>query len=245
MDTKRWIIFSAITLAVIAGMIYMSVGNRLDVSDIGRDGSAKLLAAEDRNGNISDHVYGDKDSKVVLIEYGDFQCQGCKTYAAPVKNLVDKYDGKVAFAYRHFPLTQIHPNARGAAAAAEAAGMQDKFWQMYELLFENQQEWSVAQPTERTELFATYARQLAMDEEKFKTDLADPRITQKINFDVALARMNEVTGTPTFLLNGKFIELNPANAQESGEPRGIDALDKAIEAALKEAGVEVTPATEE
>lgn len=229
MDKKRWIIFIVIVVAVVGGMVYMSAGNRLDVSDIGKEGSAQILAADERSGNIADHVRGNESAKVVLVEYGDFQCPGCKSYSSEAQRIVEQYGENMALVYRHFPLTQIHPNARAAAAAAEAAGLQGKFWEMHDLLFANQTEWVSTQPASRNELFVTYARQLSLNEETFLTDLANERVTQKINFDVAIGRVNDVTSTPFFTVNGEKVELSADNST---------AIEDAVKAALTEAGVD-------
>ena len=235
MDAKRWVIFGVIVVAVIGGMVYMSSGNRMDLEDIGKDGSMAMLGAEERNGNIADHVRGSEEPKVLIVEYGDFQCPGCRTYSAEVNSIVSQNSEHVGLVYRHFPLSQMHPNARAAAAAAEAAGLQGKFWEMHDLLFENQTEWSSTQPTSRNELFVTYARQLALDEDQFLEKLGDTQITQKINFDVALGRLAEVTGTPAFYVQGEYVQISNDNPT---------ALEDAVNEALIEAGVEVE-ATEE
>ena len=233
MDSKRWIVFGVIVVTVIAGMVYMSTGNRLSVDDIGREGSANVLAAEERNGNIADHVRGDEGAELTIIEYGDFQCPGCKTYSDHMSSLMTKYDGHIRLVYRHFPITQFHPNARAAAAASEAAGLQGKFWEMHDLLFANQAEWSNAQANERGELFQVYARQIALDADKFTEDLAGANVSQKINFDVALARLNSVTGTPSFFINGDEVELTQTEDDE------LSSLEIAIRQALEKAGVEL------
>jgi protein-disulfide isomerase len=89
-----------------------------------------------------DWVKGNKDSKVIVVEYSDFQCPACAAYFPMVEQVMDEYKDKVAFVYRHFPLTSIHPHAEPMARAAEAAGKQGKFWEMYELIFKNQNAWS-------------------------------------------------------------------------------------------------------
>lgn len=230
MDTKRWIIFSAIVVAVIAGMVYMSIGNRLDLSDISKEDAARILDAEERNGNIADHVRGNAEAKVVLVEYGDYQCPGCVTYSTTVNSLVEKYGENMAFVFRNFPLTTIHPNARAASAAAEAAGMQGKYWEMHDLLFANQTEWASTSPANRNDIFTVYARQIALDEATFLDDLSKEAITQKINFDVALGKLYKVTGTPTFFIDGEVVPISQDNPS---------ALEDAIKEALTKAGVEL------
>ena len=132
MNGRTWAVFIVIVVAVIGGMVYMARQDKLDVSDVGKDKAAGVLAAEDRNGNIEEHVLGKKDAKVVIVEYGDYQCPGCSTAAPKAKAVAEKYKDNVALIFRNFPIATIHPNARAAAAAAEAAGFQGKFWEMHD-----------------------------------------------------------------------------------------------------------------
>ena len=229
MDGRTWAVFIVIVVAVIGGMVYMAKQDKLDVSDVGKDKAAGVLAAEDRNGNIEEHVLGKKDAKVIIVEYGDYQCPGCSTAAPKAKAVAEKYKDNVALIFRNFPIATIHPNARAAAAAAEAAGFQGKFWEMHDLIYANQDTWSQASTNDRTEIFLGYARQIGLKEEQFKEELSDARITKKINFDVAIARTQGVTGTPTFYINGELVEAT----------NDADYLENAVKEALKKAGVEV------
>ena len=229
MNGRTWAVFIVIVVAVIGGMVYMARQDKLDVSDVGKDKAAGVLAAEDRNGNIEEHVLGKKDAKVVIVEYGDYQCPGCSTAAPKAKAVAEKYKDNVALIFRNFPIATIHPNARAAAAAAEAAALQGKFWEMHDLIYANQDAWSQASTNDRTEIFLGYARQLGLKEEQFEEELSDARITKKINFDVAIARTQGVTGTPTFYINGELVE----------STNDADYLETAVKEALKKAGVEV------
>src|SRR5664279_5031157 len=110
MSKKTWIIFVGLVLASFVAIIIFKPTN--DVAFSGDP--AKVVA--------NDHLLGNKDSKVVLIEYADFQCPGCKAAYPVVKTVTDEFKGSVAFVYRYMPLTTIHPNAKASAAAAEAAG---------------------------------------------------------------------------------------------------------------------------
>lgn len=230
MDAKRWIVFIVIVVAVIGGMVYVSSQDRLDLSDINEAKRAGIIGPEERNGEIGDHVSGNKDAKVVLVEYGDYQCPGCRLIVPKVKEVTEKYADDVAFVYRNFPITQIHPNARAAAAAVEAAGLQGKFWPMHELVYEKQTDWQSSNPSERLDFFATYADQLGLDTEKFREDVASSQINKKITFDVAVGRLQSVTGTPAFFVNGKSIDDLTEND---------DAIEDAIKKALKDEGIEV------
>ena len=230
MNGKTWGIFGAIVVVVIGGMVYMSMQKRLDVSDIASTASNTILPAEERNGEIGDHVFGNKDAKVLLVEYGDFQCNpGCRMFHENFEPIMrsEEYKDKIAFVYRHFPITQSHPHAIAAASAAEAAGKQDKFWDMWNVLFVNQSEWSAASVSERSSYFEEYARNIGLDIDQFKIDAASDAVSKKISFDRALASAAGVTGTPTVYLNGTQI-----SGEEIGSTGAIKAqLDKAIAAA--------------
>lgn len=222
MDKKAWIVFSVVVIALFAGLIVSSNQNKVDVSSVD---NTKISQPSADNGNIGEHVFGKADSPVVLIEYGDFQCPGCGTAHPTLKSLSEKYEGQIAFVFRNFPLTSIHPNALAAAASAEAAGLQNNYWPMHNMIYENQANWERLSASERTDTFASYAGKLGLDVAQFKTDVNLPKIPEKISFDQARAKQANVTGTPTIFLGGELI---------SQDVWGSEAeLDKAIQAQLK------------
>ena len=180
MSGKAWIIFIAVCVVLFGGLVLWSGRDRVDVSGVDTN---KIQTAAVNSGNIADHIFGNKDSKVVLVEYGDFQCPGCGSVHPTVKALSEKYEGQLAFVFRNFPLTSIHPNARAAAATAEAAGKQGKYWEVHNTLFESQDEWSSASTNERGSLFAGYAEQAGLDKAAFTATLTDSSadINKKIN----------------------------------------------------------------
>lgn len=226
MGKKGWIIFSVAAVGLLAALFYFSGRNQVDVSDVDAD---SIIAASEQNGNIGDHVFGSDENKVVLVEYGDFQCPGCGSAHPRVKELTEKYEDQVTFVYRNLPLTSIHPNARAAAGAAEAAGLQGKYWDMNNLIFESQSDWENASLDERTTIFEGYAEQIGLDLEQFTSDLSSNAITQKINFDMAIAKKENVSSTPTFVLNGEVMD---------GEAWGSDeAFDAALQEAITAAGL--------
>ena len=228
MNKKSWIIFAIIVVAIVGGMIYISTQNRLNISDINNDQLNTAIGAESRNGNIADHEIGSKDAKVTIIEYADYQCPGCGTAAPKAEALAEKYKDHVRLIFRNFPIASSHPNARAAAAAAEAAGLQGKFWEMNELLYANQDAWKNANATERDNIFKSYAEQLKLNIDQYKTDIASNKVKNKIDFDMALGRKHGVAATPTFYINGKNTEMDSSGSIESS-----------VKEALKKAGVEV------
>lgn len=156
----------------------------------------------------SDRVLGNKDVKVTLVEYSDFQCPACGAYYPIVKQLNLELAGRIQFVYRHFPLTQIHANANLAALSAEAAGKQNKFWEMHDIIFENQSKWSGEKNAK--DLFVEYAQKLNLDVEKFKNDLDSDEVQEKVANDYQSGIRLGVNATPTFFLNGTKLQ-NPAS----------------------------------
>jgi protein-disulfide isomerase len=225
MSSKGWIIFIAICVVLFGGLVIWSGRDRVDVAGVDLN---SIQPASSDSGDIGEHVYGNKDAKVVLIEYGDFQCPGCGSAHPIVKDLSEKYEDQMAFVYRNFPLTSIHPNARAAAAAAEAAGIQGKYWEVHNALFENQDEWSDASTEDRGDVFARYAEQSGLDKAAFSALLTDRSadINKKINFDIALGRKANVSGTPTFFLNGTLLDSEQFNSKESFENALLEEFKK-------------------
>ncbi len=228
MNKKSWIIFSIIVVAIVGGMIYISTQNRLDVSDINNEQLNKTIGAESRNGDIADHEFGSKSPKVTIIEYADYQCPGCSTAGPKAEETTRKYKDHVQLIFRNFPIANSHPNARAAAAVAEAAGLQGKFWEMNKLLYANQDAWKNANAADRDNVFRLYAEQLKLDLNQYKTDIASSRVKHKIDFDMALGRKHGVAATPTFYINGKNTEMDNSGSIEA-----------AVKEALKKAGVEI------
>lgn len=153
--------------------------------------------------NEADHTKGNNTSGITLIEYSDFQCPACSAYYSILKQLNQEFTDKILFAYRHFPLKQ-HANAQLAARAAEAASRQNKFWEMHDLLFEHQGEWSDQKNAK--EKFIEYAQSLNLDMERFKNDLTSKEIKQKVANDYNSGVRLGVNATPTFFLNGKKLQ---------------------------------------
>lgn len=224
----KWIIFTLIVVAFFGGIIWISKQNEASSSF---NGNVNKVIDE---GAIPDQVYGVKEQKVTLIEYGDYQCPGCGSMYEPIKAMVEQYKDKVTFVFRNMPLTNIHPNALAAATAAEAAGLQGKFWEMHDALYQNQDAWKDASVTQREGVFTGYASQLGLNVDQFKKDLTDQRVIDKINRDRSTARKLNISGTPTFVLNGTLIKGDDAvNAQ---------VLLQKVEDAIKTAYPEATAA---
>lgn len=211
---RFWIILTVVVVALV-GLFFMTK----------KDSSPSNLSIDPKVVSETDHVRGDKNSPVTLIEYGDFQCPGCGSYYPIIKSLESKYTGKVKFVFRHFPLIQIHPNALAASRAAEAAGNQGKFFEMHDKLYETQDSWGQL-TTNQQSLFEGYAKELGLDMAQFTADYKSNQVADRINSDLELGRKAfSINSTPTFILDGEKID-NPTDAAGFSK-----LLDKAIEKA--------------
>lgn len=235
MSKTSWIIFAAIVVLLFGGLVVYSRSTNPSV-DVSNVDTNSIIAASDQNGNIADHTFGKADSKVVLVEYGDFQCISCYNAHPNIKEITEDYEDRVVFVFRNFPLTSIHPNARAAAAAVEAAGLSGKYWEMHNAIFESKNDWENLNGDQRTDFFVNKAKGLDIDEAKFKEDLAGTAVNQKISFDQALGKKLNVTGTPTFYLQGEKISDELSNNIVSGDG---SLLREALDAALRKEGVDV------
>lgn len=220
MNKVGWIIFSAAVVLLLGGLIvWTRLSNpSVDVSNINNN---SILAATADSGNIADHVEGNRDGKVMIVEYGDFQCPSCGGAYPNIKTLMAEYGDRVGLVFRNFPLTSIHPNAKVAAAAAEAAGLQGKYWEMHDLLYTNQNSWKDLGTGQRTDAFVGFANQLNLDATKFTSDLSNADITKKINFDMELGKANSVSATPTFFVNGEKLDDATAGGIVQGDLKAI------------------------
>lgn len=161
--------------------------------------------AEETAGTPSEHLYSQGSSGVVLTEYGDFQCPGCRAYYPFIKQIKEEYKDTVTFQYRHLPLETLHVNARAASRAAEAAHLQGKFWEMHDLLYENQDAWK--DTGDPLSVFTSFATQLNLDTTKFAVDYRSSVVNGIINADIAeFKKTGAELSTPTFFLDGKKIE---------------------------------------
>jgi protein-disulfide isomerase len=147
------------------------------------------------------HFKGAQNASVVIEEFYDFQCPTCASVHPLLYEMNATYGSRIKLIVRNFPLSQIHPNAYDAAVASEAAGLQGKFWEMQNLIFQNQQRWSAA-PNARL-LFESYAGTLGLDVEKFKDDMSGMAAKQRVDADLQRGRSMGVNSTPTILVNGK------------------------------------------
>lgn len=142
-----------------------------------------------------DHIQGDPSAQIELVEYGDYQCPHCGHAYPIIKEVQEALGDQLKFVFRNFPLAEIHPYARLAAVATEAASRQGKYWEMHDIVFENQQDLHYPHLVE-------YATRLGLDIDQFKTDLDDQDLMEIVEDDFESGVRSGVNGTPTFFVNG-------------------------------------------
>lgn len=197
---KKIGIWIAVAFAVILGIF----GLAMIVNSPSNTTGSSLKAPAPNEKDL--YTKGNVKSKVVLTEYGDFQCPACASYFPIVNAIVEEYKDKILFLYRDFPLTNAHKYAHLSARAAFLANKQNKYWEMYDLLYENQTEW--AQSTNAEEIFTGYAKKLGMDTDKFKNDLNSNEAKKFVDEALASANSLGLNSTPSFFINGSKID-NP------------------------------------
>jgi protein-disulfide isomerase len=158
-----------------------------------------------------DHIRGAPGAPISLLEYGDYECPFCGEVQPIVQEILQRLGDNVCFAFRHFPLTNVHPHSEHAAEAAEAAGAQGKFWEMHDVLFENQQ-------ALEDESLAEYAAGLGLDEERLIREVTSEAYAHRIREDFRSGARGGVNGTPSFFINGERYD----------GPRGLEPLLAAI-----------------
>ena len=162
------------------------------------------------NVSQTDHVRGLPGAKVSVVEFGDFVCPACSAYEPVVEKMLADNVDNVQLVFRHFPLIQIHRNALLGAISAEAAGEQGKFWEMHDILYGRQKEWSEA--LNARDFIIGYAKELKLDATKFSADLQSSAIEAKVRAEYEEALKLNLQGTPSFFINGKLID-NPASVE--------------------------------
>jgi len=165
--------------------------------------------------SATDHVLGAPHAAVELVEYGDFQCPICKLAVPAVQTLLKRFEGRIRFAYRHFPIEDAHPQALCAAEAAECAGAQGRFWDMHQLLYDNQSH------LDRKHLWR-YAESLGLDMPRFTSEMDGESYRQRIREQMDTARRSHLRATPGFFVNRQIQDVS----------FGMNALFTATETAL-------------
>lgn len=209
-----FIIIVAVALLAVGagGMLYRAKQHALPSASAVPESSAKLDEKEA-------HILGDPKAPVTLEEFGDYQCPSCSLVAGAIHDLKREYGSRLCVIFRNFPL-KMHRHAAEAAFAAEAAGLQGRFWEMHDLIYQDQVIWSDA-PDVRP-LFEDYAKNLGLDVERFKKDFTAPETNSRVASDTKLGLDRDVQNTPSIFINGRLLP----------PPFSPDHMREAIEAEL-------------
>jgi Na+:H+ antiporter, NhaA family len=214
------LIIAAVLVAAVALTWVLLRSSRPDQSSTNSSGS------DGPSGAAPPHIRGNANAKVTLEEFGDFECPVCGTYSVELKKIESEFGDRLSVIFREYPLYPTpHKHALIAAQAAEAEGLQGRFWEMHDKLYENQKAWSEA--TDVMPLFIDYARQIGLDTDRFGRELNGEIVAGRITQDGIRAHARGVIGTPSFFVNGKALDT------ASFSPDGLRAM---INAALREAG---------
>jgi len=222
--------FLPLVIVIVVGLASVASGFRLyqlkrpHILTISNEHQSKPGADE------SVHIRGNADAPITLEEFGDYQCPPCGMLADPLNQMEREFRPNVRLIFYNFPLP-LHQHAREAAWAAEAAGLQGKFWEMHDLIYRQQANWTKAPDAQA--VFASYAGTLGLDVERFKKDSQSPEIKARVDADQKRGASIGVQNTPTIFLNNKAVA--PADLPP-------DRLRTVVAEAVKTAG-KVSPAT--
>lgn len=205
MNKSFWIILGVALLALI-GIFMLSGGKSSDNSDSEFAYTEPLTDVQSH-----DRTTGE-GTKATIIEYADFQCPYCGSYAPIMEQLKQTYGDEVKVVFRSFPIVSIHPQAMAAHRAAEAAARQNKFWEMHDQIFATQETWK--DNTGAATVFEDFAEKLGLNMDQYKADVASESVLAKINSDQDSGTSLGVNSTPTLFLNGKKLEDLPASIEE-------------------------------
>jgi len=199
MSKQFWAVIVIVVLVCVG--IFALTGNK-----------AKTGSGSSSSGTPTSHLIGTSTTGVKMVEYGDYECPYCEEYYPVVKQVQAEYNNKISFQFRNFPLVSVHVNAFAGARAAEAAALQNKFWEMHDALYDssNWQVWSTA--SDPTPYFSQYAQQLGLNVTQFKTDFASSQVNDSINADMAAGNALGIQGTPTFYIDGQQTTIAPTVA---------------------------------
>lgn len=201
---KSWLLWGGVFLAIVGVIIWLVKGGT-------PPSNSSQTQVEGQDIKEQEWIKGNREAAVTLIEYSDLQCPACASYYPMIKQLGEVYPEQLRIIYRHFPLRQIHEHAQLAAQTAEAAGLQGKFWEMHDLLFEQQSSWAIE--ADPKVAFLGYAEKLDLDLARFAADLDSDVVKQEIEADIRAGQQARVGGTPTFILNDKKI-VSPKSLDE-------------------------------
>lgn len=226
MDRKvqLWLIGGFIVVIVVVVVIAALVSN-------GSASNSNFIATTVPPITSADHITGDANSPVSVIEYGDFECPACGEWEPLMEQLRQQYGNTVEFVFRNFPLYQIHPFAMIAAQAAEAAADQGQYWQMHDLLYKEQSQWTAnttLTPADVvSQFFNGYAQQLGLNVAQFDVDINSSTTIARVQRDIDTGNAAQINHTPTF-----FVDLT-----QIPNPTGLAQFEQIINQALASSSV--------
>ena len=197
-QAKLGVLAAAILSPLVAWIVFRAIARLpalVRARQLGRTAAQLIDLAEDVD-PARDHIRGAADAPVTLVEYGDFECPYCGRAEPAIRELLAQWGDDLRYVFRHLPLSDVHPWAQLAAEAAEAAGAQGKFWEMYDILLAHQGELTPSS-------LRGYAQQLGLDVERFADELRRRTYAARVSEDVASADASGVSGTPSFFVNGR------------------------------------------
>jgi protein-disulfide isomerase len=207
---KRLLPFAIIVIvlvgAVVAGWVVLRSSRNSGSTPTPNPGS-------DVKGAEPPHMRGNPNAVVTIEEFGDFQCPSCGSYHPEMKKIESEFGDKLKVIFRELPLLPMHEHALMAAQAAEAAGLQGKFWEMHDLLYESQAKW--VEQKDLVPVFVDYAKQIGINPDQFMKDLNGENVAQRIFQDGKRAHSFGLKGTPSFFVNGKEAK------DEQWKPEGL------------------------
>lgn len=215
---KKYIPTILIAIAILFVVVF--IARALMAPDSSQIGSTSSdLSQENKDALKTGATIGDPNSKVVVTEFGDYQCPACAAWHTFVKDtMLPKYQDKILFVFKNFPLP-IHKNAKAGAYAVEAAGLQGKFWEMHNIVYENQSEWeNESNPNGK---FEEYANRVGLNIDQWKKDRESSKIKDLVEKDTKLGEKLNLPGTPSFLVNGVLV-------QTKSETDLTQAIDQAL-----------------
>jgi protein-disulfide isomerase len=222
---QKIVIWTVVVVVVLATAVLIVLGiTQPEPAAIGL--SSSFVSTTAAAVTSTDHVEGNTSAKVSVIEYGDFQCPACGAYFPITQQIIANYGDKIAFVFRNYPLEQ-HADAQIASQAAEAAGLQGKYWQMHDMLYEDQNTWTNASPSNAvSQFFDGYASSTGINVAQFDKDINSAQVLAKIQNDLASGNAAAINHTPTFFINLKQIQ----------DPTSYDQFKSVIDQALSAAG---------
>lgn len=211
---------TAVVICIVAVVFVAIIGifilNALNAVNYDKYDLNSIITANKDNGFIGDHIKGDPDAPVVIIEYADYQCPLCAASNPKINQAVEESEGNLAVVYRHY-IAPYHYNSKTAVSFAEAAGLQGYWKPFSDKLFLNQSEWEYASESELELLMRQYFEEVTDgtgDMEKFSKDAKSEEVAKKISFDMGLSRRSDMPGTPALYIDGQYIDWTNSEGSE-------------------------------